>query len=305
MVVRKIFYTGLFFLLFCLDGFSQEVNLIKNPGFEEGTGSLPDYWSVNLWDKKPETTRILWEEGGAHGGEKYMVIDSRSENDARLIQSVQVEPNKIYKLSCWVKTKNVGLKNLGASFSVIDYMGTVGDLRGTNDKWQEMTVYLKTESNITFLQIGLGLGGYANLNTGTVMFDDIALYETESLPQGERQVLTIKREEPKESELDNYKINYSIKTGIEVQLMIIFFIVISVLVILFIFIRTNPRTAQRIFESFRKKPVSRVPDVGEISEESETPDEDKDGLPLTEVPGDQDENNPPEEPGSDNNEEPQ
>ena len=82
--------------------------LVLNGGFEEGIYSpteSPVNWTWDAWQPSAIPT---WDDTQAHTGDKSVKIDAPAPNDARWIQTVDVEPNKLYFLSGWIKTENVG-----------------------------------------------------------------------------------------------------------------------------------------------------------------------------------------------------
>ena len=82
-------------------------NLLINGGFEEGVYSptgIPDHW---IWDPWKISAVRIWDDTEAHSGERSVKIHAPEANDARWIQSVDLDPNQLYFLSGWIKTDNV------------------------------------------------------------------------------------------------------------------------------------------------------------------------------------------------------
>ncbi len=159
-----------------------EGNLIKNASFEQASGDLPDGWEK--WMYVPDGSTIKVENGQGHDGNKFISIESKADNDARLKQAVPVKENGIYKLSCWAKTENVGDQRTGAMMSILDSTFTTKDLKGSNDSWQLLEMYARIGSGVSSIEVTVGLGGYGNMNTGKAFFDDLKVEEVSNAPEG-------------------------------------------------------------------------------------------------------------------------
>jgi hypothetical protein len=146
------------------------------------SGDKPDGWEK--WMYVPGASTINVENGEGHNGSKFISIESNEENDARLKQAVPVKENATYKLSCWAKTENVGQQKTGAIISIMDFVNSSRDLKGTNDKWQQLVMYARIGSGINSIEVSVGLGGYGNMNTGKAYFDDLAVEEITTVPDG-------------------------------------------------------------------------------------------------------------------------
>ena len=95
-------------------------NLILNSSFEDVSGTMPSNWSVDAWKCTLGAFDIKVETGSAHSGDKFVTITNNIINDIRLKQTINVEKNSIYKLSCWIKTENaaIGKNETGANISI-------------------------------------------------------------------------------------------------------------------------------------------------------------------------------------------
>lgn len=156
---------------------------VKNPGFEEGSNNAT-YWSENTWDKNAGVTTIDYNTPEHKSGSRSVCIINNSPNDARVEQQIPVKENTYYKISCWVKTENVGNDKKGANISAEAIGDTSKDIRGTNGKWEYIELYGKTNKDQKTLPLTLGLGGYGSTNTGKAWFDDVAIEQLDSAPQG-------------------------------------------------------------------------------------------------------------------------
>jgi len=63
------------------------------------------------------------------------------------MQPIKVKGDTYYRLSCWVKTENVGTKTKGANISIEGSLDTSRDIRETSDNWEYLELYGKTSPN--------------------------------------------------------------------------------------------------------------------------------------------------------------
>lgn len=113
---------------------------------------------------------------------KYSEIDSyKIENidyhDAMFSQTISVETNTPYKVTCKVKVENVesegANKTGGAHISINGSTERSAVINGTSD-WQEISLLFNSK-NRTELNIGFRLGGYAEKTKGTAWFSDFKM----------------------------------------------------------------------------------------------------------------------------------
>jgi hypothetical protein len=101
-------------------------------------------------------------------------------NDARWVQTVQVQPFTQYRLSGWVKTSGVAhtleATDAGANLSFYGTWTHSVGVFGTND-WTYQSVLLTTGAE-TQLTVGARLGYWSGTTTGTAWFDDLRLEAT-------------------------------------------------------------------------------------------------------------------------------
>lgn len=152
-------------------------NLITNGGFEEIVFDEADGWKTSMWLQDEGVTKIYpeWEE--AYEGFYYITIENLKPNDSRIVQSVPVKSDAVYRLSCRVKTHQVGLTAIGANITVLGVPQTPIDIFNTNGKWEYVEFVGRTAPWQTEITVGARLGFYRSENTGKVSFDDIRLVE--------------------------------------------------------------------------------------------------------------------------------
>lgn len=192
-VSKKLFKVCLILLIsiqfiFSSPVFAESENLVKNPGFEEGNDESVYFWQTHCWEKAEGVTEFFIDESVYHSGGKSACIVNHSENDSRYMQPIKVKGDTYYRLSCWVKTENVGTKTKGANISIEGSLDTSRDIRETSDNWEYLELYGKTSPNQETFTLTIGLGGYGNTNTGKIWIDDVEVVELESLPAGKTAI---------------------------------------------------------------------------------------------------------------------
>lgn len=159
--------------------------LVRNGLFAEGTGEAPAGWSTESWLKTPASTRFSWDRGT--DGIGTATIRNLEANDASWVQSVGVSPSTWYRISAWIRTEDIGRDHVGAHLVLLGTFNASQDLRGTT-AWTPVSFWYRTGSIETSLRIGLRLGGYSSLNTGTASFAFVSVEAAGSPPRGSRYV---------------------------------------------------------------------------------------------------------------------
>ncbi|PKH06836.1 hypothetical protein [Moritella sp. Urea-trap-13] len=150
-------------------------NLILNNSFEEGDYSpteTPTSWGKDAW--RFSSAIFTWDDTQARIGDKSVKIDAPVTNDARWIQTVDVESNSWYSLSGWIKTENVATSP-GASLSLLGprhWEHSTG-VFGSQD-WTPNSLLFSSDDDIQII-IGARLGATGGDTTGTAWFDDLQL----------------------------------------------------------------------------------------------------------------------------------
>lgn len=127
------------------------------------------------------TTFTLMSDANAKDGKNYMKITNVVSDDSRLIYSLKVQAGDKYKVTCWVKTENVGTAKVGANISIVSNLVYSKDLKGTND-WTQLEYYFEsTDSDKANLSVGIG--SYGKDNTGIAYFDDVKVEKIDAFPK--------------------------------------------------------------------------------------------------------------------------
>jgi len=157
-------------------------NLLKNPSFEETVNGTPAAWDVMAFDTAASAFAV--EEGHGHSGRRFGTITNHQGNDARYIQTVLVNENKLYKVTVWTKTENVGKRELGSNISLDGSLFNSISLTGSHRAWKRLEFYIQTGTGVSSVTVTLGLGGYGSSNTGKVFFDDARMEEVDAVAFG-------------------------------------------------------------------------------------------------------------------------
>ncbi len=180
--------TGILMLLVCLSCLyaqnkdsveSQDKNVIKNKNlsFETGKGELPDGWI--FYTNAPTNFRGIWEISEGHSGSRCVKIECSEKGGWgawRLTPNPNFIPGKTYKISVWVKQKNLGGESTCLSVYSFDKNDKPTPIRyenclpGTSRNWYNLTSSFKVPKDSAYCRISLLL-----TNKGEIWFDDIEI----------------------------------------------------------------------------------------------------------------------------------
>lgn len=177
-----ILMIALFSVLLNIPVFADGNNIVQNFGFEKG--SL-DKWHTQAYTTTDGVTEFFIDDTVSHSGSNSACIVNNSPNHSRFNQEIKVKGNSYYKLSCWVKTENVGSDFSGANITVEGIMDISDSIKDTSD-WQYIELYGSTKKNQKSIILSLALGSYGNENTGKVWFDDVVVEKVNQIPTNVR-----------------------------------------------------------------------------------------------------------------------
>ncbi len=161
-----------------------EENLLQNGDFEQVHDGWPVSWEEDMWLYDVGVTYLELREGGADGG-LCALVENVSSNDARFVQTVEVQPDTVYRLTGFVKAEGIDPETgAGASLSVIGSYGMFPSVYDTGGEWTELTSYFKTHANQRSLIVGARLGDYSADNSGKAWFDGLSLTRVDEAPAG-------------------------------------------------------------------------------------------------------------------------
>ena len=155
-------------------------NLIRNPGFEEGTTG----WTRTDVDKRPSgTLRVDLDTVSTHSGSSSAKLSFDFEENAQIfspLQTVQVLPDTDYLLSAQVKTQ---LQCGTVHLEIQDGRGwkqlcKASARVGESHDWRRLAVLFRTTADTSAVRIGVrhaGSAGDQRPMKGLVWLDDVAL----------------------------------------------------------------------------------------------------------------------------------
>ena len=149
---------------------AASANAITNASFEDVENGLPRGWQPIDWEEKGQ---LAVDETVSHSGRRSVRISSIEGSDAYFQTDVVVKPFAKYRLSGWIKTKNlVPGKSHGALFNLDGLDVLTPAISGTRD-WTRLEIVFDTGAN-DGVSVNCLFGGWGRA-TGTAWFDDLAL----------------------------------------------------------------------------------------------------------------------------------
>ncbi len=152
-------------------GFGISVkNPIANPSFEDVDGNMPKGWRTVNWQARAE---FAVDETAAHTGKRSIRISSADGADASFQVLVPVQPFAKYRLSGWIKTRD--LKPGTSKGALINLHGIdimTNAVSGTQD-WTRVEVLFDSEATDA-VSVNCLFGGWGRA-TGTAWYDDVQL----------------------------------------------------------------------------------------------------------------------------------
>jgi len=175
----------MFSAILLIGGYGMGQNLVLNPGFEDGTGDLPDNWSTYIQDGSSE---FSWVVDTFHTGAKAVCITHADSAISSFKQTIAVKADYKYKVSGYIKTKDVECGpnwwEGGAQLRIEgDVTGNWWDnmtsrLCETND-WTYVELEVTTTEEASTIEVHCKLGEGMKIR-GTAWYDDITLEEVGS-----------------------------------------------------------------------------------------------------------------------------
>lgn len=148
-------------------------SLLPNASFERVTQNVPVGWESRAWLDSEENAR--WDVDPAGRTGQCVTIRSGSPDgaDAAWTASISCKPNTLYRLSGWIRTKDV--QGATGALLNIQNMQSVRTpaLRGTRD-WTRVSTLFRTGESPSRLEINCLFGGWGR-STGQAWYDDVAV----------------------------------------------------------------------------------------------------------------------------------
>jgi mono/diheme cytochrome c family protein len=148
-------------------------NLIENGGFEDLENDLPAGWVKRTWSGD---AKFGVETEFGHTGDSCIILQSESGADASWSFEANLKPNSEYRLTAWIKSKDLEGSGLGGLLNLhqLQMEGKSDALKGTNN-WKKVTTQFNSGPHSNLL-VNCLFGGWGQ-STGTVWFDDLELVE--------------------------------------------------------------------------------------------------------------------------------
>jgi hypothetical protein len=144
-------------------------NLLLNGSFE----AQLEQWNHGKVDAKRATATI--DEAEKHDGKVSLKIENLAGTDTFMKQAVTVKPGHRYKLTGWIKAKNVVSKGVGACISLEGGFERTESIKETKG-WTKVDFEFDSGA-VDKIKIGPRLGHYSTMVMGTAWFDDLTLVE--------------------------------------------------------------------------------------------------------------------------------
>ena len=163
---------------------ADEENLLMNAAFEMlDENGIPEDWYRDAYIQEPGYTSFQMDpEEEQLSGLHILRIHNMALNDARLAQTVPVEPESLYCFSALVKAVHVQ-EGHGANLSIEGVYAFSEELFDTDGEWHRIVWYGETGSEQNSVTVFIRLGGYSGESLGTAYFADLHLTPVDSLPE--------------------------------------------------------------------------------------------------------------------------
>lgn len=161
-----------------------EGNLVTNGSFEEVQDGTPIGWTIYTYYEDEGASEFTVDNEGAYESNTCAVVINNIQNDSRYMQTINAQPNKNYKLSCYIKGENINDLGNGAVLSIEGQLAVTPHVRDTGGSWEYVEMYAKTGEGVYSFNVTVGVGGYSSESTGKGYFDDVKVEEVDTIPEG-------------------------------------------------------------------------------------------------------------------------
>ena len=168
----------------CLPALSQDAtpeNLLRNPSFEARTTEATSAWRPRSWNGRDQARWTIGSPGRT--GERCACIESTAGADAAWTTTVAVRRGDWYRLSGWIKTRDVR-GAVGALLNIQNMQSVKTEaVTGSSDWTHVSTIFQATAPE---LEINCLFGGWG-ASTGYAAYDDVALEpaDQDDIPEDE------------------------------------------------------------------------------------------------------------------------
>ncbi len=155
-------------------------NLLLNGTLsEKESDGLPVDWFTEAYINDPGFT--VFSGGTDENGTNWVEIRNIGFNDARFAQTVDVEPETLYRFSAEVYADHVE-EGHGANLSVEGLYAFSREIFDTGGEWETLEWYGETGSEQRSVTLFARLGGYSGLSKGRACFRKLLLEEVRAVP---------------------------------------------------------------------------------------------------------------------------
>ncbi|MBS7388160.1 MAG: hypothetical protein KIG30_06275, partial [Eubacteriales bacterium] len=180
VLIISVFLMALFPLC---GAYAEEQVYIENPDFQYmDAESMPSGWYTDAWYTGDGDFFVEVDEVD---GNTCLHITNPAQNDVRLCQDIDVEPDSYYRISCDIKAHGVS-DGGGANVSVAGTMAASEPITGDAD-WRRAELVGRTEQDQYTMTVCMRLGGYSSLSSGEAWFKDFSVTKLDGAPAGEVQ----------------------------------------------------------------------------------------------------------------------
>lgn len=143
-------------------------NLLKNPSFEEGLSG----WKHKAFNSNGSVKTDSEEK---RTGAQAIYLENTSPDDNFLTQDIPVKPKTRYRLTGYIKTRDVTGQGGGATLALAGGFEKSEVIEGTKS-WTKVTLEFESGPHEQ-ITLGARLGHHGRLSKGKAWFDDITLVE--------------------------------------------------------------------------------------------------------------------------------
>ena len=156
-------------------------NLLENADLVHiGSDGLPADWYTDAYILEKGYSEFSVSEGDPEHP-LALFIQNYGENDARFVQTVEVEPDTLYCLSGYVRAENIKGGH-GANLSIEGIYAFSDEYYDTDGEWEYIEYYGETGPEQDTVNIFARLGGYSGVSTGKAWFAGVSLTKAERVP---------------------------------------------------------------------------------------------------------------------------
>ncbi len=150
------------------DSSTAKPNLLANFSFEDGQNG----WEFSSNGKRGT---VAVDTNEKHDGKNSIRIENPAGDDSFLKQTVKVKPKTRYRLTGYIKTKDVVVKGTGATLSLEGGFEHTKSIVGKTN-WAKLSFEFDTGALDT-VKVGARLGHHSSPAMGTAWFDQLSLVE--------------------------------------------------------------------------------------------------------------------------------